>query len=105
MRFLLIAALITLSDTAFAQGAPAPSSTSGGTAESKLDAPIAATPSAPSTTARGRGRATATPAQAAAAREATLDAQAKKAREEQERRIKERDRKLQGLMKSICKGC
>ena len=65
--------------------------------------PSAATP-AP---AKGRAAAPApalTPAQIAA-REKALDAEAKKAREESERRMQARDRKLQGLMKSICKGC
>jgi hypothetical protein len=97
MRVLLVAASVALAGAAFAQGAP-----SGPT-------PGAAPSAAPSASgaARGKGGAAVAPnpAQAAAAREAALDAQAKKAREEQERRIKERDRKLQGLMGSICRGC
>ncbi len=68
--------------------------------------PAAATAATPAP-AIGRAAAPApalTPAQIAA-REKALDAEAKKAREESERRMQARDRKLEGLMKSICKGC
>lgn len=72
-------------------------------------AAVAQTASKPSaaTPAPAKGRAAApalTPAQIAA-REKALDAEAKRAREESERRMQARDRKLEGLMKSICKGC
>jgi hypothetical protein len=91
MRLLLVAAIVLTAGAAAAQTASKPS------------AAMAATP-AP---AKGRAATPApalTPAQIAA-REKALDAEAKKAREESERRMQARDRKLQGLMKSICKGC
>ncbi|MFL5055198.1 MAG: hypothetical protein ACJ8DE_08120 [Microvirga sp.] len=91
MRLLLVAALVLMAGAAVAQTASKPS------------AATAATP-AP---AKGRAATPApalTPAQIAA-REKALDAEAKKAREESERRMQARDRKLEGLMKSICKGC
>jgi 3-hydroxyisobutyrate dehydrogenase-like beta-hydroxyacid dehydrogenase len=108
MRLLLAAAFVAVSGAALAQGAPASATPApAAPVESKPGAP-AATPSSPARTTPSKGRAAApaqTPAQAAAAKEAALNAEAKKAREEQERRMKERDRKLEGLMKSICKGC
>jgi hypothetical protein len=106
MPFFFTAAFIAFSGLAFAQSTPvSPAPAIGAAAESKPGTPAATSPATPGGAARGKGRVTATPAQTAAAKEAALDAQAKKAREEQERRIKERDRKLEGLMKSICRGC
>ena len=79
----------------------------GAAAAQTASKPSAATAAPP---APAKGRAAAAPAPALtpaqiAAREKALDAEAKKAREESERRMQTRDRNLQGLMKSICKGC
>jgi hypothetical protein len=89
MRLLLVAALVLMAGAAVAQTASKPS---------------AATAASPAP-GKGRGPGTVLPPAQIAAREKALDAEAKKAREESERRMQARDRKLQGLMKSICKGC
>ena len=78
-----------------------------GAAAAQTASKPSAAPAAMPAPAKGRAAAPApalTPAQIAA-REKALDAEAKKAREESERRMQARDRKLEGLMKSICKGC
>ena len=88
MRLLLVAALVLMAGAAVAQTASKPSAATPAPAKGRAAAPAPAL----------------TPAQIAA-REKALDAEAKKAREESERRMQARDRKLEGLMKSICKGC
>ena len=90
MRLILVAALVLMAGAAVAQTASKPSAATPAPAKGRAAAPAPAP--------------ALTPAQIAA-REKALDAEAKKAREESERRMQARDRKLEGLMKSICKGC
>jgi hypothetical protein len=107
MRAPVILLLIAFAGSAFAQSAGAPAS-SGAPAASA--APAAASPPAaapaPATSGRSTTPGRRQPTQAAApTKEQTLDQQAKKARDEQEKRMKARDLQMERAMKSICKGC
>ena len=102
MRIFLPILLIAFGGGAFAQGAaaPAPSETPAAGA-----APSAA-PAPPATSGRSTTPGRQQPAKVAApTKEQVLDQQAKKARDEQEKRMLERDRKMQRFMQSICRGC
>ena len=101
MRATLVLLLVAATSAAVAQDQAAP-----GTSSPTASSPISSGPGSLSPIRPAPGATKRQPAQAAAAvSEQTLDQQAKKAREEQERRMRDRDRRLERSMKSICTGC
>lgn len=91
MRAVLLAALVAFCAPAWAQDTTT-TPPKAGDARARASAP--AVP-------KGKARAEPTAAQ----KEQALNAEAKKAREESERRMKERDRKLERAIGTICRGC